>query len=555
MEIRLKDSIRLYDWQKDCLAAWEENGWRGIVHVITGAGKTMLALAAAAGIHDRPIHIRVIVPTLSLMYQWKNAITEAIRVTNITHADRYSIGNDGWNIENSNGDAARKCPEKVDRHATEKLTGFFCGEIKDTVPCKFTIYVVNSARHAVSGHILRDMKNGISTLLIADECHHYGSSENAKIFHFMNSPEFRSELYMSLGLSATPSCTGYENVLVPGIGREIYRYDLGHAGKDHRIPDYFIFQTALSFKDKELREYARLSDAMDHLYGKLAKRYSFLPVMPLKEQLTFLKDTGKEGKGDPEAWAYLCLMYERTKITIMAKTRLEAAEKILSLLGPQKRVIVFSERILQAEALHHRLSRTLSSQVGIYHSEMSRDARKLSLERFRYGETRILISCKALDEGIDVPAADAGIILSGTSVERQRIQRFGRLLRNAEGKESALLYYLHVRQSHEEWEFLPNLPCRENIIDMAYLHKEKLFLCGAYEELAYPFLKKINKDDPLYREYRRCLVAGEARPDWLMPEEILEQRFAEASGRKERNYWYVMKVLSLLRRKDPEPFL
>lgn len=46
-----------------------------------------------------------------------------------------------------------------------------------------------------------------------------------------------------------------------------------------------------------------------------------------------------------------------------------------------------------------------------------------------------------LDEGIDVPDADVGIIISGTGSERAFVQRLGRILRKKKGKE-AILYEL-----------------------------------------------------------------------------------------------------------------
>ncbi|MBR7175083.1 MAG: DEAD/DEAH box helicase family protein, partial [Clostridia bacterium] len=36
--------MKLYAWQQECLTAWEAHHFRGIVHVATGAGKTVLAL-------------------------------------------------------------------------------------------------------------------------------------------------------------------------------------------------------------------------------------------------------------------------------------------------------------------------------------------------------------------------------------------------------------------------------------------------------------------------------------------------------------------------------
>ena len=128
----------------------------------------------------------------------------------------------------------------------------------------------------------------------------------------------------------------------------------------------------------------------------------------------------------------------------MASQRLDCAQDLIRLLGIQQKILIFSERILQAETLYKLLENQYPGKIGRYHSKMGPQANKNALERFRLGDIRILIACKAIDEGVDIPDAAVGIILSGTSVQRQRIQRLGRIIRKKEGKEQALLYYLHV---------------------------------------------------------------------------------------------------------------
>jgi superfamily II DNA or RNA helicase len=49
------------------------------------------------------------------------------------------------------------------------------------------------------------------------------------------------------------------------------------------------------------------------------------------------------------------------------------------------------------------------------------------------------VTSKVLDEGIDVPDASLGVILSGTGSKREFVQRLGRLLRKVEGKEAKLI--------------------------------------------------------------------------------------------------------------------
>ncbi len=40
---------------------------------------------------------------------------------------------------------------------------------------------------------------------------------------------------------------------------------------------------------------------------------------------------------------------------------------------------------------------------------MGSEAMRAALSRYQAGEARILISCRALDEGLDVPETDVGI--------------------------------------------------------------------------------------------------------------------------------------------------
>ena len=67
--------------------------------------------------------------------------------------------------------------------------------------------------------------------------------------------------------------------------------------------------------------------------------------------------------------------------------------------------------------------------------------RKQMLENFRTGACPVLVSSKVLNEGVDVPEANIGIIFSGGSGVREHVQRLGRILRAKPGKK-AVLYEL-----------------------------------------------------------------------------------------------------------------
>ena len=61
-----------------------------------------------------------------------------------------------------------------------------------------------------------------------------------------------------------------------------------------------------------------------------------------------------------------------------------------------------------------------------------------------------MVTCRALDEGINVPETDVAIVASSTGSVRQRIQRLGRVLRPAPGKQRARIYTIYVSKPEEE---------------------------------------------------------------------------------------------------------
>ena len=62
------------------------------------------------------------------------------------------------------------------------------------------------------------------------------------------------------------------------------------------------------------------------------------------------------------------------------------------------------------------------------------------LERFGSGDYQVLTSMKVLDEGVDIPQTDTAFILASSTVEREWVQRRGRILRHAPGKVVARLH-------------------------------------------------------------------------------------------------------------------
>jgi superfamily II DNA or RNA helicase len=106
-----------------------------------------------------------------------------------------------------------------------------------------------------------------------------------------------------------------------------------------------------------------------------------------------------------------------------------------------KRVLVFHEDI-QACNLIHRVLADNKVRAGLYHSKLTMRDRVKMLTAYRRGEMDVLVTCRALDEGFNVPETQIGIVAASTATRRQRIQRLGRILRPASGKDGALIYTL-----------------------------------------------------------------------------------------------------------------
>ena len=66
------------------------------------------------------------------------------------------------------------------------------------------------------------------------------------------------------------------------------------------------------------------------------------------------------------------------------------------------------------------------------------------------GTYRAVATSKVLNEGVDVPAANVAVILSGSGTVREHVQRLGRILRKQEGKR-AVLYELVTADTSETY--------------------------------------------------------------------------------------------------------
>jgi superfamily II DNA or RNA helicase len=114
------------------------------------------------------------------------------------------------------------------------------------------------------------------------------------------------------------------------------------------------------------------------------------------------------------------------------------------MLHPGERVIVFTDE----NALAYQIGRDFLVPVLTHHTKPGERTR--ILDAFKTGEITVIATSKVLNEGVDVPEASVGVVLSGSGTVREHVQRLGRILRHKEGK-SAVLYEIISRGTSETY--------------------------------------------------------------------------------------------------------
>jgi superfamily II DNA or RNA helicase len=416
----LTKGVEPYEWQKKCVAKWFENNGRGTVKVVTGGGKTLLAMSIAELLHnqyDKDLHLAIVVPTIVLMHQWYEAILEH------SNLPKEAIGRLGGGYDEDFGEDRR-----------------------------ILIAVLASASRRLP-RIIEKARAGAHLLLIADECHRTGAKEMSQVF--------KSERKWSLGLSATPERegdedSGYdESFLGKEIGPIIYEFNLAEAVREGLVPKFTINHYGLPMAAPERTRYESLSraitDAMSKLRGYRESRSD-------GDFFSWARSIAIRNKGEVGALAirFISDTSKRRELLNHLESRGQAVQRLIEnelAVNKDARIILFHESIDEVMYLYIRLL-DLGYAVIAEHSELPGSVRETGLELFRKGTAQVIVSARSLIEGFNVPAVDVGIIVASSGSVRQRIQSLGRVLRRHRGasgeEKTSCIHVLYARESSEE---------------------------------------------------------------------------------------------------------
>ena len=302
---------------------------------------------------------------------------------------------------------------REDLMVPDELIAVFSGEDRPKHFGAVNLMVVNTARTYAS-----KVSEQYDTMLIVDECHRAASQSNALAL--------KGNHKATLGISATPN-REYDDLfnaaLVPALGPVIFKYEYDQALRDGVIVPFDLINVSTDMTSEEQRKYDDATSDISRTFQKVQS-------------------------GDVSRDLLVRKLQRRARLAASSIQRIPVTIRLAEQ-HRDNRLIIFHESIHSAEnILEILLARRFSATI--YHSQISGELRRDNLRLYRRGLFSVLVTCRALDEGINVPETEVAIVASSTGSVRQRIQRLGRVLRPATGKTRARIYTIYVSKPEED---------------------------------------------------------------------------------------------------------
>ena len=416
-------------WQLEAFNKWCAAAKRGVVEAVTGTGKTTVGAIAAAAAVDNDYDALVLVPGLDLMEQWY---------------------------------------EKLSRDLPELSIGRRGGGYRDTFRRHHVL--ISTVQSAIRSRITPVASGG---LLVADEVHRYGAEKFAGAL--LDVWEQR------LGLTATYEREdhGIERYLRPyfsptGAGLEEKAEIVAKCGyarglADRILAPFRVALVAVKLTDREQLSYNELDEQARRMRHKLIMNHG-CPEQPFGEFMKAVAALSEGGNTDPTgtgyARSYLGAFTKRRALLAESDHKLASLKKLIKVFGAAEKALVFTQTKRSAVAAAHLLTEA-HIPAKDFTSDLDREERKRRLGLFRSGKIRVLAAPKILDEGIDIPEADLGVIVSASQSRRQMIQRMGRIIRPKSDRRSASFIVLYVKGTTEDPELGAHSAFINEMLDIA----------------------------------------------------------------------------------------
>jgi superfamily II DNA or RNA helicase len=382
----LTGAIEPRHYQEEAVEAWIESEYKGILEMATGTGKTITALLCLQLFYNEdPCGIAVILcPYIHLVTQWKEEV-------------------DKFGIESVLCFGQQRQWSPLLRTRVEEIK--MAKRLGVEKPKKLAI-ISTYATFFSTTFQERLATFNLPLMLVADEAHNIGTS--SRLHALPPQAHFR------LGLSATPERFGDEEGtkgLFDFFGGVVFRLGLREAIFDLEVLSHYTYEI----------HFVQLSDTEFEEYKELTRQIAQLISDP------------KHHEGSPQLES---LLSKRSTILNTAYAKLDKLRELLSNNQDIKKTLFYCApgQITEVNRVLAREFKIVSHQITY---KENRRERTQIIGDFERGNYQALTAIKCLDEGVDIPAVDCAFIMASSANPREFIQRRGRILRRAEGKERA----------------------------------------------------------------------------------------------------------------------
>ena len=279
---------------------------------------------------------------------------------------------------------------------------------------------------------------------IADECHGLGGATLRRAML----PQYDERL----GLTATleRSDDAVTELLLPYFGGICHRYGFEQAIADGVCAPPRVAFVGVELTVEERAEYTAteqsLVDARHHL-----RQVRDMPLEPFGDFLAAVahlaeRDAGADGRAAA-----------RVPRRVLQAARDRGADPAASTscsggLAPAIRdadgALVFTETVRAANHAINRLDPLVS--IDLITGSTARRQRREILDDLRDRKLDAVAAPRVLDEGVDVPDANLGIVMSASRTRRQMIQRMGRILRRKRPGVAARFVIMFAKDTLED---------------------------------------------------------------------------------------------------------
>lgn len=395
-------AMSLRDYQQDAVDSWQRAGMRGCVVLPTGSGKTAVGMHA---ICRAAVPALVLVPTIDLLHQWTEFLRGNLRVRGYEEHDRADVDGDG-DVSDSSDSSGGGTVE----------VGRLGGGYDDIRAVTVSTYDSAYARAAELGNRFG--------LLVFDEVHHLPAPGYRLVAEQCIAP-FR------LGLTATLEREDGLHSEIPRLaGGVVYTRGSGELAAKRHLAKYDVQRIRVRLTGAEQAEYARCrSEFLKGLRGLGMRTESMYNL----KRLILISNRSKGAR------SALLARNRANEIAFNAAAKTAELGRILAencgrapargrgahaeAPGASKKTIIFTQNNKMAHSISDRFL------IPIITHKTAKAERREILDGFRDGRYVAVVTSRVLDEGVDVPDAELGVIVSGTGSGREMVQRLGRLLR------------------------------------------------------------------------------------------------------------------------------